>query len=300
MGMRSGRSFKVFLFLGVLIVAVLAGFWFLRCYHRIAVQIYYPEKNALFLVPVTRFVSAKTPEVLLNELKKAPRNPQLLPGFPDVPVSITTKGKTIILNFIGSPPFEQWPFLERASLATFKQLPDFDTVLFANGNNPDTLSNGREVEPDSLADFSVNDNLEATPMELRTAESPKAVLYFVLKGTRFLVPVTVHVHSGMPVEQAVAQALQENSPFSWILDSSLPPGSKILSVSHPRPDRIELELQLTGTLRQRSLARKALRLTYTEMPSIRRVKIKEAGRFWRGWFACPRPCRMNREGSKAW
>src|SRR5438046_61534 len=89
------------------------------------VQIFFPDRNDLFLVPVTRVVTQRTPQSLLDELAKGPQDREFLrPVFPAGQTSpaLTLRGSTIVVNFSQPPLLEKQPTIVKSLLATFQQL----------------------------------------------------------------------------------------------------------------------------------------------------------------------------------
>lgn len=287
---RLGWLFLFLLALGAAEVFVLA--------RRHPVQIYYPETNALFLVPVTRFVNHVTPEALLTEIRKPPKSSSLLPSLPnaDLVERVWMEGNTVIVNFRANPPVKSWPLLSKALLATFSGLSNAQTVEFRVGGNPNPVVDGLELNHEKLSTFRVNgcEGEVATGCE-SFGKSQTATLYFLLKGTDLLVPISLPVSARISEEAGIAERVSGSPPFPWVLSSPLPPGSRVLAVSRPSPDRIKLVLDLTGSRREIKLARKALRLTFAGIPSIRFVTLKEKGKFWTGLCPFHRPQVINRE-----
>lgn len=265
---------------------------------RQPVQIYYPEKNNLFLVPVTRWVRRVTPETLFNELKKPPKKRELLPALPDtnLVLNLALHGNVLTVQFKKNPPLEKWPLLLKAILATMKQQNQAETVRFSVRGSADVVTNGLELGSQSLHSFWVNDNLSGGDPGREFADEGRAVTtYYLLKGTQILLPVTQHVPLQRPVEQAIAETLKETPPFSWALSSPLPPGFHLVSVSRRSENRIELFFEFAGSQQEKDLARTAILLTYTEIPRVGWVNVREKGIFWKGIWASKRPAIINRE-----
>lgn len=262
-------------FFVVMVLVIIGLLWRFFCPYPRTVQIYYPDKNELFLIPISRVVKAPTPALIVRELEKPPSDQSgLVPVFVEheTPTSVTTQGRTILVNFDKFPDLEKSPLLVDALLASFKQLSEFDTVEFSVQGKGHLISNGVELEPESLSEFRINDNLQASNPAYRDV-GKKVVIYYVLRGTPYLVPVTQEVATTVPIEAAIAEALNSGTFMPWALQSPLPENSKIVSAESDSKGSILLHVMLNGTRHERKLARKALRLTYTELPSVHRVKI---------------------------
>lgn len=286
---------RFFRFIVVLIFIGLA--WRFLFWHPRAVQVYYPDKNELFLVPLSRPVHQLTPEVIVQELGKTPDEQSgLAPVFinHDRLPRVSAHGRTIFVDFQKFPDLANSPLLLDALLASFKQLPDFDEVEFLVQGRAHAIVNGEELGNEALSEFSINDNLQASSPAYR-GSGRKAVIYYLLRGTPYLVPVTQEISSTTSVESAVADALNAGTYMPWALESALPSGSRVISAKRSRGATVTLHVDLRGSWREQALARKALRLTYTELPAAARVRIA-GSRFWGGeFFPKKRPIWINRE-----
>jgi hypothetical protein len=253
---------------------------------RYPVQIYFPDKNDLLLVPVTRFLfSPPTPELLLEELKKGPQDRfHLLPVFPKgIAPSIEVSKDVVRINLTVKGAMKHWPpLLEPAVLATFQQLPQYHYVQFLVNGNASLVGEGEELGTESLQDFHVNDNWELSDSKFITRESRLAVVYYRLRGTPYLVPVTIRVSPKRSYEEVVLEALEDNPKLPWILQSPLTAGSEVFSVSHPAPDIIEMTVKFKGTSKEKALAKKALLLTFGSFPGVKYVRIRMGFGFF-GW-----------------
>lgn len=271
-----GKSISVGM-AAALLAAVLVLWYTLRPL-PLTVQIYYPDRNALFLVPVTRVIQELTPAALLVELETPPQDPALTAVFPreEPPVFLKTRARTLTVDFQKPPSLDKWPLLIQSFLATFKQLPGYEWVEFTVRGEPGVVSGGEELGKESLRGFWVNDNLEASSPAVRTTEAArKVVAYYRLKGTGLLVPVTLRISSKVEAEEGIAQAWEESSALSWALESPLPSGSRIRSAERMADNVVEVTVELAGSGPDQELARKAVILTYTELPGVRRVRVRE-------------------------
>lgn len=255
-------------------------------------QIYFPEKNALFLVPVTRYsASPITPQFLLSELEKGPSDRQtLLPVFPKgMSATVQPDGRTLDVNFLTQSPVYPWPLMVTdAVLATFKQLSQYDDVEFLlNGKKNAIAGEQQELGKESLREFQINDNLELSDPEYRSIETTKTLVYYRLKGTPYLVPVTLRIPPGSFLE-GVTEAIEDNPRLPWILQSPLPPGGEILSVARPADNIIEMVVKLAGTREENSLAERALSLTFTGIPGVDYVRIRRGTALF-GWRPLQKP-----------
>jgi len=264
------------------------------------VQIYFPEKNGLFLVPISRPVKDRSPEALANELAKGPKDSMLLPAFreSEVPVKVTTQGDAIQVDFQKPPSLSKWPALLDCFMATFQQLHHFHQVEFLVQGQRNVVVDGREFGEESLETYHVNERIDASFFRSNSEEGRIATVYYVLKGTPYLVPITQYVSSKTSLEEAIVEAIEERPPFSNLLQSPLPTGSKVLSISRPADHKIEMTVNLSGSSLEKRNQEKALLLTYLEIPGIQSVRIREKNGFVFGLFPKKRPSLINKEDSR--
>lgn len=244
------------------------------------VQIYFPDKNNLFLVPISRTVAAPGPQTLLDELKKGPNDSEhLLPAFSakESPVEITPHGKMLTVNFSEAPSLDRWPLVIQAFMATFKQLSDYDSIEFSVHGEEAMILDGEEIGKEPFSSFRINENLEASAPECPDTGCPRIIVYRQLNGTDYLVPITQNVTDKIPFEQALSEALKTKPKLSWALSSALSAGSKIISMIRPNAQEVNLILDLQGTDSEKARALKAILLTYSDIPGVRLVRYKEPG-----------------------
>jgi hypothetical protein len=276
-GMNRRKLTLFLLITGCLITAFAASCGFFH--HKIYAQLYFPEKSAQLLVPITVSVTRLTPSILISDLEKGDPNPKnLLPLFPDKGTfpQVSTGGKTIFINFKTPPPAEEAPLLIPGILATFQQLPKYKAVLFSVNGNPETLGEGGvELGRFSLRKFWINDNLDLTPFPYMTGEYQKGIVYLELKRSHYLVPVTLRFPGNITIEKAVAAAISESpDSMSWLLKTPLPSGFKILSVSRSHDGIVNIVIHPSGSSRGNTLANRALALSFCGISGVKDVRIR--------------------------
>lgn len=295
------RSYKLRLAFLLLLIVVSAAVKVFYSRAGVPVQIYYTDKNNLFLVPMTRRVKSLAPNLLAGELEKSPNHPQLFPAVPPLNglMDISGQGTTLVVNFKKEVHLEKWPLALKAMVATFKQLSNFNEIEFLIDGKPNMLFNGIELGRESFSQFWINDNDDPMLHDSKlTEESQKLTVYYLMKGTTLLVPLTQRFPAKAAAEEVLAQAFENSIPFGWAFASPLPQGSHILSVSRPSKETIVLKLDLSGSKEEKAIARKAVRLSYAEIPSVLHVKIHEKGNFFQALCASGKPSVINRAGGR--
>lgn len=273
----------------LLILLVLAGvfIWFFLNRRQVHpsgywVQIYFPDKNNLFLVPITRALPSVTPQAVLNELKKGPVDSNhLLASFSpkESPVEVKANGKTLTVNFSVAPSLERWPLIIQSFLATFKQFHEYTDLEFLIQGEEAVILNGEEIGKESLPAFAVNENTSAAAPECPDSGCTRVVIFRHLNGTGYLVPITQNVSDKISLENAVSQALSTKPKLAWALSSALSPGCEIRAVKRTSANEIELTADLKGTDAEKKLAQKAILLSFAEIPGVTTVRCRCGG-----WF----------------
>lgn len=253
--------------------------------------VYYQDNNG-YLVPVMRAVPAEEgiAKATLNMMVQNPYNDMeaarlglrtVMPEGTEIDLDISDQGVARIdlsKQVYQLPDAEAESNMVSAVVQTLTEFPTVDTVRFlVDGQQVEKLTHGTGISGD-FQRGSVN--LESASSELSPSEAQKVQLYFPGENGSLIVPVTRMVFGNADINTAVLELAKGPSAASP-LDSVLPSGCGLIGVTvNDGVATINFTQEFMSLAEENDGGRqamKALMLTATQFPGIKKVEIQVEG-----------------------